>query len=460
MTRSSFLPATPCGSASGISEPMHRPQPSRRILGAWISACLAAAAATLTLIGVCGAPTAAAAQSASYFDRNNNISVMERPRPDYQAPGIDLGAFQLFPSVTGAEAYDDNIFATDTNRVPDWISSIGPSLDLKSNWSRNSLELTASDVSSFYASHTSEDTNDYKFNAFGRFDTTYDSNFSADIAYEHAAIPRTSELTLENTLDPIEYGNLTANVSGVQTLNRLQFSETIFFDRFTYADATATGGGILALSQLNSDQTVATVTASWALGPDIALSATGQYNVRQYDDLPPATPLDRNSMGYEALFGADFDITRLVRGQIKLGYLSQDYQSPLFHRVEGPVVHAKVEYFLSGLTTITLHADRNVVDDVDPVAVSFLQTEGGVQVDHELLRNVILSGRASYETDDYTGVQRDDHRTSVSARATYLMNRHLGLTAAYSFIDRQSTGLARIGSYDANVVSLSLVFQL
>jgi hypothetical protein len=459
MKRLSSLPVTRCALANGTSRVsglvvtlgLHRPRSRARLF-----ASLPAA----TIFVASSIPVSAAAQSASYYDQNNNVSVMDRPRPDYQALGVQVGSFQLFPVVTGTEAYDDNIFATTTGRDSDWITTMSPSIDLKSNWSRNSLELTASDVSNFYGSHTTEDTNDYKFNLAGQIDTSYQSSFSGSFGYGHYSLPRTSEVTLGDTSSPVEYDGLNANVAAVQTLNRLRVVESVTLNRTAYANAADAAGDVLPLSQLDNDQVVANLRTSWAINPDIALSASATYNVRRYDDSPPLAPLDRNSDGYEATVGADFDITRLIRGQVQVGYLSQHYQSPLFHDVSGPDVHAKVEYFLSGLTTITLHADRTVIDDIDPVSISFLETQGGVRIDHELLRNLILSGRLDYENDDFTGVLRNDRRTTASARGTYLMNRHLGFTAAYSIIDVQSSGAARIGGYEANVISLSVVFQL
>jgi hypothetical protein len=56
-------------------------------------------------------------------------------------------------------------------------------------------------------------------------------------------------------------------------------------------------------------------------------------------------------------------------------------------------------------------------------------------------------------------VHRNDDRTTASVRGTYFVNRHLGLTAAYSFLNEFSSGSARIPSYRENVVSLSLVLQ-
>jgi hypothetical protein len=452
MTRLSFLRGIHCVSSSVIS----------KLRCGGVSRVNRTPACVVALAAICAwlVPSLAMAQSASYFDRDNNVSVLQRPRPDYQALGVDLGAFQLFPSVTTTEAYDDNIFATSTGRVSDWITTVNPTLDLKSNWSRDSLELTATDSSNLYAGTSSEDTNDYSVNMFSEIDAGTDSSFSGSVGYGHYHIARTSEVSFGDSVNPVQYDGLNANLGAIQTLNRLRFSESVAYFRTMYDDAVDQLGTPLPFSQDDGSQIVGDVRASYAISPDIALFVDGVYNVRSYDDLPPVTLLDRNSNGYEATVGADFDITRLVRGQVQVGYLSQHYESPIFHPVQGPDVHARVEYFLSGLTTITLHANRTIIDDVDPVAVSYLQTEGGVQVDHELLRNVLLAGKLNYEDDDFTGVQRDDRRTTASARATYLLNQHLGLTAGYSFIDVRSSGPARVGSYDANVLSLSLTLQL
>jgi len=182
-------------------------------------------------------------------------------------------------------------------------------------------------------------------------------------------------------------------------------------------------------------------------------------NTRDYDLRPPQTPLDRNSSGIEPTFGADFDITRLVRGQVQVGYLEQNYQSTTFHQVAGPAAQMAVEYFPSGLTTVTVNFNRAVLDAVDPNAISYLQTAESVQLDHELLRNLILSGRAGYETDVFSGEDRHDQRPTASFTATYLLNRALQISANYSYLDENSTGSAKIGSYRVNTFYISLTYH-
>ena len=168
---------------------------------------------------------------------------------------------------------------------------------------------------------------------------------------------------------------------------------------------------------------------------------------------------DRSSHGFEVTAGSSFQISHLLQGEVSAGFLNQDYVSSAFHRVDGPTVHGRVEYFMTPLTTLTFNAQRGIIDTGDPRSVSALQSSGRVQVDHELRRNIILSASLGYEDDNYTGIDRDDRRPNVSISGSYLLNRGISLAASYSYLDQKSSGSDRFPSYAVNVVSLSLVLQ-
>ena len=55
-------------------------------------------------------PHVASAQDA-LFKRGENVGVLERPRPGYEALGIRAGGFIVYPSLTLRAEYDDNLFA-------------------------------------------------------------------------------------------------------------------------------------------------------------------------------------------------------------------------------------------------------------------------------------------------------------------------------------------------------------
>ncbi len=402
------------------------------------------------------APAVALAQSGTYFDRNDNVSVLARPRPDYQALGVNVGSFEIFPSVTVATQYNDNIFAT-PDPIGDLITAVTPTVAINSNWSRDAVALTATATSNFYATHSAQNTTDYQLSGVGRLDIQAQSNITGAFRLGFFAIPRSAENTFNDTITPVQYASFAASLGGLQTLNRVQLTEGFSFSRTQYQNNTEVSGVPILFSEQNNSQYVISGRANYAISPAVAVFVSASGNDRVYDDT--TTTLNRDSRGFETSAGVDFDITRLIRGQIQVGYLTQYYASPAFHTVSGPAFHAQVEYYPTGLDTLSLHLDRAVVDAVDPNAVSYLSSQLGLEWDHELLRNVILSARTGYETDDFTGEQRNDERTTASLRGTYFINRHFGLTATYSFLNEFSSGAARIPSYRENVVSLSLVVQ-
>jgi hypothetical protein len=401
----------------------------------------------------------ARAQSTTYFDRNSNVSVLDRPRPDYEALGLSLESFNIYPSIAVAPEYEDNIFATKSDTVSDLITKIAANVEAKSNWSRDEVGLSASGYANVYGSHTQQDTTGFEVSGHGRLDVLTQSDLTAGASFGQYAIARTAQNTLGATVKPVQYDGINANFGGTQTLTRLRLTERFDFNRVSYENNTDLSGAPVLLDQLNNNIFAARLQAAYAISPSIAGFVAVAGNVRRYDQLPPQAPLDRNSRGYEVTVGTDFEITRLIRAQVQIGYLAQHYESPVFHTVSGPAARANIEYFMSGLTTVTLHADRQVVDAIDPVAVAFVQSQVGLQVDHELLRNLLLSLRGSYATSDYIGEPRYDQRVSASARATYLVNRNLGLTLTYSLVNQSSSGAARIPGYQDNIVSISLVLD-
>ena len=394
----------------------------------------------------------------SYFLRNNNVSVLDRIQPGYEPIPHIIGAFDVLPSVTVSPTYSDNIFASDTTKQSDFIVGLVGNVQAQSNWSRNALALGAQVASQLYTDHSGENTTDFNLTGVGRLDILSQSNITANAGYARSTYSRTSFNTFGNTSSPIQYQTFNGGLASTQVLNRLKFVEGVNFVSTSYDNTTDFSGAPLDLSYLNSDTTSLTARVDYAYSPEVAFFVSGTFNDRSYDRTT-INPLDRSSNGYEADVGADFDISRLVRGQVQVGYLSQSYNSPLFHDVTGAALHARVEYFPSGLTTIIFAADRYVSDAVDPVAISILRTAASVEVDHELLRNVILRGRFGYESDTFKGENRTDHRPTATLGVNYLFNRHIVTSLTYNLIKADSSGSARIQGYTVNLISLALTYK-
>ena len=74
------------------------------------------------------------------------------------------------------------------------------------------------------------------------------------------------------------------------------------------------------------------------------------------------------------------------------------------------------------------------------------------------MRNLILSGGGGFRYDDFEGISRADKFFTLSAGASYLMNRYLSLGARYTYSNRNSNEAG--ADYDRNLISLLLTAKL
>ena len=92
-------------------------------------------------------------------------------------------------------------------------------------------------------------------------------------------------------------------------------------------------------------------------------------------------------------------------------------------------------------------------------AAGYLSTSTSIQIDHELMRNVLLNGSLTWSTDDYEGIDRTDDRLQASVGGTYLVNRTVGISLAASHFEQSSDGTGGGVDFSVNRLSLSLVAQ-
>ncbi|MDZ4052043.1 MAG: outer membrane beta-barrel protein, partial [Phenylobacterium sp.] len=137
---------------------------------------------------------------------------------------------------------------------------------------------------------------------------------------------------------------------------------------------------------------------------------------------------------------------------------SQEYDDPTLSDIDGFGARAQVEWFPTQLTTVTFTGSRTIEESASPGSAGYTSANLGVKVDHELMRNVILTGNVSKGKDDYQGITREDDRFNAGVGATYLLNRHVGVTLAYSHMDMDSSG---VGGQDfkVNKVGATLALQ-
>jgi hypothetical protein len=399
---------------------------------------------------------AAEAAGQGMFGRDRNVSVDQRPHPGYDAVPVPLGGFLLLPKLDGGVEYNDNIYAEDTGQKSDTIWTVNPEVDLQSNWNRNYLGGFVRSATREYSRFGSEDTTDYQVGGQGRLDVAGGGALSAGGDTGELTEPRTSPSTSHGATHPVRYQQSDGFFNAVGVFNRIRLTGRIDLADLDYHNGVdAQGHSVLEDDRDHTDYTYAG-KAEYAVSPDTAVYLFGAYNDHQYRLQPPAAALDRNSHGEQVAGGANFDITKQIRGDIQLGWMQQQFSQAGFRAYSGFSALGNVEWFPSDLTTVTFTGSRAVADSAALGSAIFVASAGAAQVDHELLRNLILTGKVGYEEDAYQGVSRVDHLTNGYVGARYLMNRNVGLTVGYTYIKNDSNGAARGPEYSVNRIMASL----
>lgn len=374
----------------------------------------------------------------------------------YAAPagpqGIPLGGFRLYPSARLSIAYDDNIRRL-ANAESDTLASIDPSLKLQSLWSLHELTLSASSDIRRYFKHSEENRETWQVDASGRADIGSSFTISPNVGYAHQAILRGTSEDDDQLRRPVYYYQLDAGIKASKRFNRVSVSGSYKEMRLDYGDVSQNG---TVISRASSDRT--TRTASVDLGYEVSeqtsLFVAVSGNRKKYRNQPPGT--NRNSHGYSLLGGINVQPSAIISGQIGVGYISQNFKDPLVRGFHGFNYNANLLWLPTRLTSVSLTASRAIQNSALLGVPGVLQSAVGVNVDHELYRDLVVSLHGQLQHEEYRGIRRilDRYSAGISAKRTF--NEYLVAALSYDYLRQNSQGIGG-RDYRSNRIALSLV---
>ena len=392
------------------------------------------------------------------FLRDRNVGVLERAPAEYEALGLRLGSFRLDPSLGFSTSYTDNALFQEQNTRSDGIFEIRPSISASSQWSRHALGAFFSADVARYADNGTEDTNNWSAGISGRLDGSRNTTLTGNLSYSELREPRSSSSSPDNVLNPIFYTLGQANATLSQTFNRLRFVGTAALRDYDYSDAKSPAGLVVDEDYRDDFQASFTGRGEYALTPDRALFLELGYTQFDYDPTTSAG-YDRGSQITTALAGASLDLTDLIRGEVGVGYLYATHDDATRRDVSGFSARARVEYFPTRLTTVTANASRDFRDTGIRESTGSQTSILSLRVDHELLRNVVLSGTAAYQLNEYEDIDRQDQHVSLGFSARYLLNRRVSLNAEYAHESRDSSGRNAGRDFSSNIITAGVTLR-
>ena len=380
-------------------------------------------------------------------------SVADRQRPEYDAIGQRVGGFILYPSLYDLETYDSNINATSTNQRGDLVTSLQPTVDLKSDWNTNALNLHAGADWVDYAKYGNNNYTNYDFSADGRLDVYHDARLFANAGYSVLHLPWWSPNIIQGQGKPTEYSDTSVGLAGEKEFNHLSFRVDENFDYYNFSNVTV-GGLTDEESKNNFGDERVNVHTGYEIVPGRQVYLLTGYDQRIYDSNSDLFGYNRNSTGYIAAVGAKYEVTGLTFLDAFVGYRQQDYADARLGTISGMAGGLKLTWNFTTLDTLTGNVTRDIDETIIAHATGYFATIESLNEDHELLRNLILTGHAEHETDDFSGITRTDEYYRASAGAKYLLTENFWLNGGYQYETRSSS--AGGGTVDDNSVFIGI----
>ena len=381
----------------------------------------------------------------------------------------------------------DYLALRDAEAVSDTIVVFSPSVTLQSNWARHSLSTQANIRHEEFSDNGDESATDIVLRTNGRLDVGRDTVIIGTYAFENVNEQRALTGTSLRSLERVEVDRQLAALGVEHTLNRLKFAGQATLRDLDFTDGVDRVDGSTVEQDLRDQQVLNLRTrTSYALSPDTAVFGEVSFSDRKFDFERPVfvngveTTLSADVRDVETLVGAEFDVLRFVRGEVGVGLLTTDFDDnsviiegdltdadPTNDQAIGGIdgstelaVNAAFEWFPSQVTTVKVNARRALETEAGlsdtPGSVSL---DTGLIVDHELLRNFIVTGEFLFERDEFQGIEREDQRLGLGLSGTYLLNRNVGLTGFYALREQDSDGIESGVEYTANRIGVGLELQ-
>lgn len=393
------------------------------------------------------------------YDRGRNVSVLQRERPEYQAQGVRAGSFLVYPRLELSGGFTDNAYQIENDKQSDAYAIIAPSVAANSNWATHEFNLSAGARLRRFASETPRNETNYTIDANGRLDATRTLTFNGLLRTARATEPRSSAASPQDAAEAIQFQQTTASVGSAFAGSRIRGQVAVTVDEFSFSDVRAFSGA--RISQANRDQTLFRTTGrgEYAVSPDTSVFLQGGFVDTDYRRPLSIGVANRDSKEFSIIGGASFDLSSLIRGGIGIGYVSRNYDARIYQDISGLAAEARLEYFMTQLTTIGLNVRRTVQDSFFGTSSGFFATAAALRVDHELYRNVLLNAQIGYEQDDFVNNSGKSKILRYSAGGRYLLNRNVGLGLLVGRDNRSTSGSAALQSFDETRALFSVVLQ-
>jgi hypothetical protein len=426
--------------------PLDRPRTRRGLrAGLWATAALAAAWASSAGALDLGdddtglTETVAHRQALKSYDNIKKYGaerIVERDRKPFRPDGIRIGNYVIFPEAGSKLVFDDNIFASPSNRVADLRHELTSKVRLESHLPRHVLDFSFGGKLVSYLEHDQLDHADAFATANGALHFNHAHTLSVGLlsALEHEDLLDPSAPEDAAELTPVWHNR--ASMTLKRDAGRLYGSIGVRAESWDYQDVEARDGSTIDQDFRDVSIFSSQLTLGYRFSPGYELQANFRV-LRQ--ETPTAGSEDLDADGYEATAGLAAEINPLVRWRLMGGYGVRDYDQPGLETAASSLLEAELQWLPTQLMTITAGARRQISDGVTSDGASGrIDTSLSARLDYEVRRNLVFTLQGEYRDSDFIGEARHDQLATGRIGLEFLWTKNWLLSLGYEHQHRES----------------------
>lgn len=385
----------------------------------------------------------------------------EREKQQLQATGIRAGAFEIRPQFGANVVATDNVYYEDKNRRADASIDARAMVSFKSLFARHELraELWANQTVS--AKYSSENLTQYGGQLGGRIDVTRSTLFDVTFGYDRFAETRYS--LNSNRLADTHATYTKPHVAALltQKFNNITIVLTGRAAAYSYADVLSSG---IRASQKERNFKIyeGGIDLIYGVRDPTRFVVHAAIDHRAYDIhigsplFDPVKQIDRTASSMRVEVGVQREITDLIQGTIRFGYMRNTYDDPRIKDFNAFSYHGDIVWNVTPLTSLVATADRRLDQTVSPNSTGNLRDEFAVAVQHELRRNVVLFSDVRYARVKLLGTAIRSSEFDIGFGARYFVGDNFVIRGDVRHSQRLS-GITSI-DYRTNLVTLGVKY--
>lgn len=386
-----------------------------------------------------------------------------RLRPDddaFGAVGDYAGSFLIKGGLELSTGYDTNP-ARLSKPIGSPVYVVAPDLLVMSDWERHAL---VADLRGSFSGYTNNmpatidgfaspspveiDRPDFTGHVDGRFDVDRDLRLTSQLRLRLATDnPGSPNVQAGLQKYPV-YATYGGTFGFDQTFNRFQVAAGATIDRTAYTDSKLTDGSTFSNDDRDFNQYGGVGRFSYELKPGLKPFVEIEGDNRVHDQAADRNGYLRDSNGGYAKVGSSFEFSRILTGEVSIGYSARNYVDPRLSQLSGFLTSGSLVWNASGLTTVKFNTDTQIAETTIPGSSGVLVHTYAAEVDHDFRRWLTVIGKFTYGTYDYQGQNRNDKTYSLEGNLIYKLNRNIWIkgTLRHDILDSNQPGSSSQGT--------------